>query len=182
MIKKLKNAIGAAVGRSEYAPEPSVVGEVEQSGAGNSVLRVGKLARGGTWTQTEHVVLTPDEREELIAVLESQREYRVIEIGDTVGVGLTVLAVQYLNATADDGRLRGTVLAYCDRKREYAVLTADPHGDVHYGTYTTDLQKALNAYATRIVEHLYPHFNASPPTLTFGRVADRDKLKPGEVA
>lgn len=53
-----------------------VVGEVERSGAGNTIIRVGRhnLERPeGGWQQVGHIVLTPDEREQLIADLIAQR-------------------------------------------------------------------------------------------------------------
>ncbi|MFE0472620.1 hypothetical protein ACFW2V_13495 [Streptomyces sp. NPDC058947] len=180
MIKKLKRALGMEV--ADGRPGADVIGRVSTSHSGNSILEIGRFNEDGSWTKVQdggHIALTPEEREKLIEVLESHRRYKVIELGDTVtvvGDEFEVLAVQYLNATADGGRLRGTVLAYCDRKREYAVFTANPYGEVNYGTYTHSSQDALNAYATRIVEHLYPHFNASPPNLTFAHVAERDKL------
>lgn len=179
---------GREIGKSDYSDCVPVIGRVSTAPSGNTVIEVGvehgngwqKIGQSGTTEVPRgagHIVLTPAEREDLISDLESQRGYRLIKVGDTVGVGLTVLAVQYLNATADGGRLRGTVLAWDDSKREYAVLTADQKGNVENGTFTHDSQRALNAYATRTVEHLYPHFNASPPTLTFAHVANRDKLK-----
>jgi len=174
VIKMLKRAIGTR--RKGFG----LIGRVDQSGSGKSIIEVGTPNDDGSWTKIPnggHIALDPSEREDLIGVLKSHREYRMIELGDTVGVGLTVLAVQYLNATADDGLLRGTVLAWNGHKKEYAVLTADPYGDVHHGTYTSDSQRALNAYITRVNEHLYTHFNASPPSITFGHVAERDKLR-----
>jgi hypothetical protein len=179
MIKMLKHALGKT-GR----PALGVIGRIEKTNTGNSVLHIGKPFSDGSWEKLEggHVVLDSGEREELIEVLESHREYKVLELGDTVNVAgeqFKVSAVQYLNATADGGRLRGTILAYCDNKRTWAVFTANPYGEVNYGTYEKDSQRALNAYAVRIVEHLYPHFNASPPTITFAHVAERDKLKSG---
>lgn len=180
---------GNKLGKSDYSDCVPVIGSVSSSGTGNTVIEVG-VEHGGGWQKTGlagttevprgagHIVLTPEEREELIETLESHRGYRMIKLGDRVGQnGAVVLAVQYLNASADDGRLRGTVLAWDDSKREYAVLMADPYGDVHHGTYTSDPQGALNAYATRTIEHLYTHFNASPPSITFGHVAERDKLR-----
>lgn len=169
----LKRALGAR--RKGFG----VIGRVDQAGSGKSIIEIGTINDDESWTKITdggHIALDPSEREDLIDVLKSHREYRMIELGDTVGAGLTVLAVQYLNGTADGGRLRGTVLAWDDDKREYAVLTADPYGDMHHGTFTPDSQRALNAYITRINEHLYTHFNASPPSITFGHVAERDKL------
>lgn len=181
---------GLEIGKSSYSDCVPVIGSVSSSAAGNTIIEVGVEHAGG-WQKiglsgtTEvprgagHIVLTPTEREELIEVLESHRDYHVIEVGDTVAVHYTVIAVQYLNATADGGQLRGTVLAYSDHKQEYGVFAADAYGDVENGTYTHDSQRALNAYATRTVEHLYLHFNASPPSITFAHVAERDKLRSG---
>lgn len=174
----LKRALGRVVGGG-VRPGLGLVGRIDRSSGGNTILEIGTLNRDDSWTKIKdggHIALTPEEREELIEALESHREYRVIELGEAVALEYTVMAVQYLNATTDGGRLRGTILAYSDRKREYAVLTADPYGNVENGTYTSDSQRALNAYITRVNEHLYPHFNASPPVLTFAHVAERDKL------
>jgi hypothetical protein len=185
VIKMLTRALGKAVA-SKAKATLGVIGRVEWLPTSrNSVLEIGTLNADESWTKVQdggHIALTPDEREELIKVLESHREYKVLELGDTVNVAgeeYKVAAVQYLNATADGGRLRGTILAYCDSKRTWGVFTANPYGEVNYGTYEPDSQRALNAYAVRIVEHLYPHFNASPPSITFGHVAERDKLKSG---
>lgn len=182
MIRKLKSVIGALVGPSEWAPLPSVVGSVEQSNTGNTVLRIGKVtvpdpdSNGIRWTQTEYVVATPEERDELIAVLESQREYQTIKAGDIVAMGAIVLAVHYANGSGGGTGRIGTVLAWDDHKREYIVWTADAYGGLSNGTYRTDQQKALNAYMARLNDHLFRHFNSTPPTLTYATVADRDKL------
>lgn len=181
VIKKLKGILGLAIGPSEYAPNPSVIGSVEQSNAGNAVLRIGKatVADGDhpSWTQTEYVVLSPEERDELIKVLDSQNGYRTVKCGDIVGVGSIVLAVQYANGGDGGERRIGTVLAWTDHKREYVVYTVDPYGEVSNGTYTFDEQRALNAYIARSNDHLFRHFNAKPPAITYAHVAERDILK-----
>jgi hypothetical protein len=179
MIKMLKRALGREVGDGRL-PNQGLVGRVDLAPAGNSILEIGSLNTDGSWTKVQdggHIALTPGEREELIEALESHRDVKVIEVSDVIGTGYTVLAAQYLNATADSGELRGTLLTWHDSKREYGIFTAFANGAVEYGSFPKDSQGALNAYATRIVEHLYPHFNASPPTLTFAAVAERDKLK-----
>lgn len=182
MIKKLRQALGKAIGPSEWAPLPVVIGSVEQSESGNTVLRVGKLTiddpdtNTGSWTQTEHVVLVPEERDELIGVLVSQQEYQTIKVGDLVGLGLIVLAVQYVNGVGGSDQRIGTVLAWDDHKAEYAVFTADPYGDVGNGTYRRDSQRALNAYIARLNDHLFRHFNSIPPHITYAHVAERDRL------
>lgn len=59
--------------RSEFGPT-HVIGDVEKSAAGNTVLRVGEHDwTDGGWVQIAHVVLTPAEREALIARLIAQR-------------------------------------------------------------------------------------------------------------
>ena len=63
---------GTAIGRSEYSPTRSVVGKPEVSGAGNLILRVGREnpdVQG--WSQTEHVVLTPDEAREFLTACDA---------------------------------------------------------------------------------------------------------------
>lgn len=179
----IKGILGSAGGRSQWSQEPDVIGEVDQSGTGNSVLRIGKWLLSGGWRQTPgggHIVLTPDEREVLMGELETHRlnhpGVRILKIGDKVTHRKAeIMAVQYVWA-GDPKQMRGTVLAYDGHKSEYIVLTADPYGDVHHGTFTYDSQQALNAYSTRLVEHLFLFHNATPPTLTYARVADRDKL------
>lgn len=42
----------------------SVIEEPEETASGNVVLRVGKEQVGGYWTQTEYVVLEPEEARE----------------------------------------------------------------------------------------------------------------------
>lgn len=170
MLSKALGTVKAGLG---------VIGRVDKANGGKSIIEIGHGFPDGTWekiTNGGHIALTPDEREELIKVLESHRDVRMYEIGDAVGVGFEVVAVQYLNATADGGRLQGTILAYADHKREWAVLTAFANGAVEYGTYTRDSQRALNAYYARIGEHLFPHFNVKAPSVTYAHVADRDKL------
>ncbi|QBZ72202.1 hypothetical protein SEA_KRADAL_316 [Streptomyces phage Kradal] len=182
VIKKLKRILGLALGPSEYSPNPSVIGEVEQSPAGNAVLRIGKATVTDvdhpSWTQTEYVVLNSEERDELIGTLVSQQGYQTIKVGDIVSSrGAIVLAVHYANGAGGGDRRIGTVLAWDDFKREYIVWTADPYGDVANGTYTFDQQKALNAYIARLNDHLFRHFNAKPPAITYAHVAERDTLK-----
>lgn len=180
MIKKLKRVAGLALGPSEYAPQPSVIGEIEQSGSGNAVLRVGKATvtdpDAVSWTQTEHVVLTPEERDEVISVLTSHQGYKTIKVGDIVGLGAIVLAVQYVNGSGGGDRRIGTVLAWDDHKHEYIVFTADPYGDVDNGLYRKDQQRALNAYIARLNDHLFRHFNSTPPHITYTHVAEQDRL------
>jgi hypothetical protein len=183
VIKKLTRALGSKIGPSEWAPLPVVIGAIEQSETGNTIVRVGKMtitdpdANTGTWTQTACLVMVPEERDELIDVLTSQRSYQTIKVGDVAGSQQAiVLAVHYVNGAGGGDRRIGTVLAWDDFKREYIIWTADPYGDVLNGTYATDEQRALNAYAARLNDHLFRHFNSTPPTLTYAAVADRDKL------
>lgn len=180
MIKKLKGILGLGVGPSEYTPNPSVIGEVEQSESGNAVLRIGRATVSDvdfpSWTQTEHVVLVPEERDALIDALDAQRGYRTIRTGDIVGRGQIVLAVQYVNGSGGNDKKIGTVLSWDDRKHEYVVYTADPYGEVSNGTYRKDQQRALNAYVARLNDHLFRHFNTTPPYITYAPVAQPDRL------
>jgi hypothetical protein len=182
VIKKLKSALGRLVGPSEWAPLPSVIGSVEQAPGRNTIVRVGKMTiddpdeRSGSWTQTEHIALKPSERDELIDVLSSHQECRTVKIGDTVGAGYVVMGVHYVNATADPHMRTGTALAWNDRKREYAVFTIDARGNADNGLYREDSQRALNAYTARMNDHLFRHFNSTPPTLTYAAVPERDRL------
>lgn len=182
MIKKLKSALGRLVGPSEWAPLPSVIGSVEQPISGNTVLRVGKMTiddpdkRSGSWTQTEHIALKPKERDELIDVLKSHQECQTVEIGDTVGMGCVVMGVHYVNATADPHMRTGTALAWDDHRREYVVFTIDAYGNADNGLYRKDQQRALNAYTARMNDHLFRHFNSTPPTLTYAHVPEPDRL------
>ncbi|MFJ1700460.1 hypothetical protein ACIOHC_36315 [Streptomyces sp. NPDC088252] len=67
--------LGLAVGFSKaYSVTLGVIGAIEKSNAGNTVLRVGNHTSGESgWVQAAHVVLTPAEREKLIAELIAQR-------------------------------------------------------------------------------------------------------------
>lgn len=178
MVKGLKDILGKAMGRPESTPEPDVIGAVEVSKSGNSILRLGRWLLNATWEQKGHVVLTSVEREELIEVLESHRDYHLIKVGDVID-GAFVIAVQYVNPGSDSRELRGTILTYHYDKREWTVLSASPQGDLNFGTRTPDRKRALDAYATRTTEHLYMPFATSPPVLTFADVAESDRLKSG---
>lgn len=177
----LKRILGLAIGPSEYAPKPSVIGEIEQSGTGNTVLRVGKATvtdpDAVSWTQTEHVVLNPEERDELIGVLTSHQTYKTIKTGDIVGDSAIVLAVHYVNGSGGNEKRTGTVLGWIDHKRTYVVYTADAYGEVGNGTYRTDSTRANNAYVARLTDHHFRHFNSTPPHITYAHVAERDRLK-----
>lgn len=177
---------GNEIGKSDYSDCVPVIGRVEQSGSGNTVIEVGvehgngwqKIGQSGTTEVPRgagHIVLTPAEREGLISELESQRDYRLVKLGDVLGgpVAATVLAVSY----REDGV--GAVLAYSEHKREYWVWTVDAKGEVGNGFHSFDREVAMNRYAVRTVEHLFTHHNRSAPALTFAHVADRDKMKDG---
>lgn len=62
--------------RNPYTPPRfPVIGQIEQAPVGNTVIRAGLTisATDHRWNQTLHLVLTPDEREELIAALVAHR-------------------------------------------------------------------------------------------------------------
>lgn len=177
MIKMLTGALGKT-GRAALG----VIGRIERSNTGNSVLHIGKPFSDGGWRKLEggHVVLNPDEREELIGVLESHRGYARIKLGDVIGgpLAATVLAVEYHHG-GDPAKAVGTVLAYSDHKREYWVWSVTPDGALENGTWKRHMQDAMNVYQVRSTDRLYSFFNTTPPVLTFGSVAERDKLKEG---
>lgn len=68
--------MGAETESHVYRPNPDVVGDVEQSHSGNSILRVGTYYRAERhWMQSAYIVLTPRERERLIAALIEHRDH-----------------------------------------------------------------------------------------------------------
>lgn len=95
-----------ALGIDTYRPDNPyalghVIGEVDKSPAGNTILRIGTInkAQVPTWQgQLAHVVLSPAERETLIAALIAQRE-------DENAARVRVLAEveQEMNRTEDSG-------------------------------------------------------------------------------
>jgi hypothetical protein len=184
VIKKLKRILGLAIGPSEYSPNPSVIGSVEETPSGNTALRIGKvIAPEGdreqafpSWQQSEYVVINSEERRELITTLESQDDYKTIKCGDIVGESAIVLAVHYVNGAGGGEQRIGTILGWIDHKNTYVIYTADPYGEVGNGTYRVDSQRANNAYIARLNDHFFRHFNSIPPTITYAHVAERDRL------
>lgn len=67
--------LGVAIGQSAYDVELGVLGFLDKSGSGNTILHVGNTKRsyGSGWVKCVHVVLSPGERERLIADLIAQR-------------------------------------------------------------------------------------------------------------
>ena len=63
-----RHTLGLQVSRSEWVPFRSVVSGPEVTASGNIVLRVGREHADG-WSQTEHVVLTPDEAHTLVGAI-----------------------------------------------------------------------------------------------------------------
>jgi hypothetical protein len=61
---------------SDYWENTAVIGSLDKSPSGNTLLRLGHLvAENRGWTQSHqaHITLSPDEREALIAALIAQR-------------------------------------------------------------------------------------------------------------
>lgn len=59
-----------------YTDESPVIGEIEQSSTGNTILRIGthSKSRPAAWVSVlAHIVLSPDERERLITELIGHR-------------------------------------------------------------------------------------------------------------
>jgi hypothetical protein len=72
--------LGTRSGVSPYDTETPVIGVIDQASAGNSILRVGRMNPDrSSWHQELHIVLTPDEREALIAALISHRPAEQME-------------------------------------------------------------------------------------------------------
>ena len=70
MTTETRPVLGLEVARSEWTPRRSVLVPDGRSPAGNTILRVGRETEpGGPWQQTEHVVLTPEETAQLVALL-----------------------------------------------------------------------------------------------------------------
>ena len=52
-----------------------IIGQLEQSAAGNLVIRAGEQNQGGkSWMQTLHIVLTPEEARELVRQINAMYE------------------------------------------------------------------------------------------------------------
>lgn len=180
MVKALKWVLGALAGDNKRTGF-GVIGRVELSQSGNTIIETGVMNDDKSWTETEkggHLVLRPEEREELIGVLESHRMAPRYEVGDKIGghLNAVIISVQYHEGLGGE-RPTGTVLAYADHKGEYWVWSLDAMGVPGNGTYSYDLETALNKYTVRLAENLYSHFNRRPPALTFSYVADRDRVK-----
>jgi hypothetical protein len=174
MIKMLRHALGAR--RNGFG----VVGRVDRSGTGKSIIEIGKPFEDDAWTKLTdggHIALTPNERDELIDVLESHRGYVRIKVGDIVGGPLAagVMAVEY-HGGGNPEKATGTALAYSEHKREYWVWDVLPDGTLDQGTWTYDSGEALNRYQVRATNNLYRHFNTIPPKLTFRPLPDGDVL------
>lgn len=56
---------GLQVDASEYQPMRSVLTSPERTASGNIVLRAGREISATSWERTEHIVLTPEEAQNL---------------------------------------------------------------------------------------------------------------------
>lgn len=61
MTNKDMTMYGTNVGPGYMGRPRDLIGSVENTPNGNVILRVGEENPGGTWPQTGHVVLTPEE-------------------------------------------------------------------------------------------------------------------------
>lgn len=68
-----KHMYGNQIARTTYTPLRDVIGSVETAPGGNLILRVGKENQDGTWQQTGHVVLTPEEEARFVQEIEQAR-------------------------------------------------------------------------------------------------------------
>lgn len=75
-MDEIKWPLGLAVGKSEYRKVLGVLGNLQRTPAGNTAIAVGNTDPSGEpgWFKVAHVVLTPEERERLIADLIAQRD------------------------------------------------------------------------------------------------------------
>lgn len=80
---------GSKIGPSVYNPQRSLMQSPSLSGAGNTVIRVGREweQAGGGWHQTEHVVLSPAEAEEFTLEM-------VLSLGDRAADAATMAAAK----------------------------------------------------------------------------------------
>ena len=70
-----RGPLGATGDPSPYDPQTPVIGRVEKSAAGNTVMEIGRMNPDrAAWTKEIHLVLTPTEREHLIQRLIAQRD------------------------------------------------------------------------------------------------------------
>jgi hypothetical protein len=69
----MSELLGSALGHSPYGATMDVIAAIDRSPDGNTVLRTGHAQADGTHQQTGHIVLTPEERDQLIARLTAHR-------------------------------------------------------------------------------------------------------------
>lgn len=106
---------GTEIAPTEFAPLRSVIDKPEQTIAGNIVLPVGReTVVGGTWSKSEHVVLTPNEAYAFVREISQQIPLpRVVvgrvatqEIHETFyGADAVALAESYVESYVDDHRI-----------------------------------------------------------------------------
>lgn len=139
-----------------YTPERfDVIGEVERAPVGNAILRIGRTwpkPQPG-WTQELHLVLTPDERDRLIADLTAQRPTPKVLIdgdatrlawvwdGDEIGKGNVHDLAEFLQGCQDAGHPYPTAV--------YAPNVDGGLTPVPYTIATSDYDE--NDYATATV-------------------------------
>lgn len=58
--------------------ELAIIGDLETTVAGNVGLRIGRLNHQVVWEQTEYIVLTPEEAEQLIAELMERLKLHIL--------------------------------------------------------------------------------------------------------
>lgn len=75
MAEAITLPLGIRVNSDRTITTLGVIGIIEKSMSGNTVMHVGNIMAGADgWVKAAHVVLTPEEREAMIAKLIAQRE------------------------------------------------------------------------------------------------------------
>jgi len=105
MMSTTSSTYGRQLEPGDWNRERSLIQSPSLSGAGNIILRVGReWESGGSWHQTEHVVLSPDEAASLTAELGVLQDELYVEKA-TLGA----LMLRYVPDGVDVARLAGAL-------------------------------------------------------------------------
>jgi hypothetical protein len=126
MMSTTSSTYGRQLEPSDWNRERSLIQSPSLSGSGNVILRVGReWESGGSWHQTEHVVLSPDEAASLTTELGVLQDQRYIE---TTTLGTLVLRylpdgvdIDRLARALEHSRLPEVIGEYLDEDQEEAA-------------------------------------------------------------